>query len=471
MSAPLTIKEILSSPAAMCKARWGETPLAEEQHRKAIDLIAQISSHKTEIKKLRNEKQMCSKEFGKAKTAAQSLENLKYEMHLISQNITRVEQQHRIAEELLIALFSEATKAAPSLPARFQPPEEKFAGPVSITQIDDTTQTDWDAYVDSHPQASLYHKYQWRKVIRESFAHESFYFVASDSEGSIRGILPLVRLRSRLFGDFAVSLPFYNYGGPLTDSEIIAKQLLHAAAQLGNSLQLKHLEIRATTPLTDWPARTDKASMILALPTSGELLDQRLGSKLRAQIKRGQQASLKVEVGHIELLEQFYDVFAHNMRDLGTPVYSYLFFANILEAWPKESRIIVIKHNGKPVSAAFLLGFRDTLEIPWASTLRSANGLNINMVLYRQVLELAISCGYAFFDFGRSTINAGTFKFKKQWGAQPVAHYWHYWLPHNAQLPELKPDATKFRLLVAVWRQLPLAVANALGPHIVKYLP
>jgi predicted N-acyltransferase len=152
-------------------------------------------------------------------------------------------------------------------------------------------------------------------------------------------------------------------------------------------------------------------------------------------------------------------------------VYGRQFFANILRAFPIEARLISIRRHGKPVSTAFLLGHGDMLEIPWASTLRDVNPLNINMMLYREILGFAVKEGYTFFDFGRSTRDSGTFHFKKQWGAQPVQHYWHYWLAHGGGLPALKPDSPKFRLLVSCWKRLPVILSQLLGPHIVKYLP
>ncbi len=131
------------------------------------------------------------------------------------------------------------------------------------------------------------------------------------------------------------------------------------------------------------------------------------------------------------MLNDFYAVFAHNMRDLGTPVYAKQFFRLILEAWPEQTHIVVLQLGNKPVAAALLLGDRDMMEIPWASTLQSANTMNMNMLLYREVLGLCIRHGYRFFDFGRSSKDSGTYRFKKQWGAEPLQHYWHYWLDHR----------------------------------------
>ncbi len=211
--------------------------------------------------------------------------------------------------------------------------------------------------------------------------------------------------------------------------------------------------------------------MIRRLPTTEDDLDDELGAKVRAQIKRARQENITTRIGHVDLLDDFYHVFAINMRDLGTPVYGKEFFSRILQAFPEQAHVVVVYLHEKPVATAFLLGHGGMMEIPWASTLRRVNHLNINMALYRDVLGFCIRKGYAFFDFGRSSKDAGTYRFKKQWGAQPQQHYWHYWLSDGGPLPELKPDSPKFRLLIAIWQRLPVSISKLIGPRVVKYLP
>jgi FemAB-related protein (PEP-CTERM system-associated) len=160
------------------------------------------------------------------------------------------------------------------------------------------------------------------------------------------------------------------------------------------------------------------------------------------------------------------------MRDLGTPVYSKIFFRNLLEsALANDFYIGVVYKGSTPVSCCFLMGHKDTLEIPWASTLKSANLMNANMFMYWNILAKAISDGYQFFDFGRSSKDAGTFKFKKQWGAKSQQLYWYYWLANGDDLPELNPNNPKYRLLIWVWKKMPVWLTKLVGPPVVKFLP
>lgn len=472
----MDIKAIIEDVPGSCAQRWQNPAQATAKQIEATALIAQLDALKSALKQKKTEKQECARSFGSIKSSGGDLAPQKARMQIISTTLEQLEQQRKDIEAQLAAMFTSEIPTSRTLPQRFDEysvslNSASFEDAVTIEEMGDTDSSLWDNYVNAHPQASLYHLYCWRRIIAQSFGHPSFYLAARAADGTIHGVLPLLRLTSRLFGDFAVSVPFFNYGGPLADNAAIAAQLMTRAAAIANQHNLDHLEIRATHTLNAWPARTDKVSMIRALPDSAAALDDEIGSKVRAQIKRAQQEHTEINYGHLDLLDDFYRIFAINMRDLGTPVYSKQFFRNILTALPDQSHLVVVRLDGKPVAAAFLLGYRDMMEIPWASTLRSANSSNMNMLLYRAVLGFCIERGYRFFDFGRSSQDSGTFKFKKQWGAIPVQHYWHYWLSSGGELPALKPDSPKFRLLVACWKKLPVVVANLLGPRIVKNLP
>jgi serine/alanine adding enzyme len=164
-------------------------------------------------------------------------------------------------------------------------------------------------------------------------------------------------------------------------------------------------------------------------------------------------------------------VFAKNMRDLGTPVYGKAFFRHILQTFPDNSRIIIVRLNKHPVAAAFLLGHDTTLEIPWASTIKQVNHLSMNMLLYWEVLKFAIGSNYRFFDFGRSSKDSGTYRFKQQWGAKPRQCYWHYWLRGGGELPALNPNNPKYKALITLWKIMPVWLTKWIGPGIVKNLP
>lgn len=340
-----------------------------------------------------------------------------------------------------------------------------------IERASDTFSEAWDSYLASRPEASLYHRYAWRDFFAGYFGKETEYLVALDSNDAITGVLPLVRLRSLLFGDFFVSLPFVNYGGVVANNTSIAEGLLNEAASLGRERNVSHIEFRHSSQDFDMACRTDKVSMCLDLPDSVESLGASLGSKRRSQIKRPLRENPEVRFGSTELLDKFYAVFSRNMRDLGTPVYDRSMFQYLLDKFPTNTSVVSICIDNTPAAAAFLIFDDRRVEIPWASTVKEFNRISINMLLYWEVLKFAIETGHKVFDFGRSTIESGPYRFKKQWGAEPVPLRWHYWLGDNQAVPHMSPDNAKYRLAIGAWQRLPLTLANLIGPRIVKHLP
>lgn len=343
---------------------------------------------------------------------------------------------------------------------------------MKILELKNTNNERWNHFVAQHDNGTIYHLHEWRKLIQELFGHETYYFYTETDSGEITGALPLIRLKSRLFGDYMVSMPYVNYGSAIGDSRETEKALMHHASKLGNDLGISHIEFRDVHEESQFRSvRTDKVAMILDLPDEEEILWQSLGSKRRAQIKRPLRENPQVTHGGVELLDDFYTVFSTNMRDLGTPVYPKLFFGKILDAFPANCHLVIIRHNNKPVCAGFLLAYKKTIEIPWASSLQEVNPLGMNMLLYWEVIKYAISAGYQHFDFGRSTIDSGTYRFKKQWGAQMKQLYWHYWLSDGQELPQLSPSNTKYKFAIAAWKKMPVFMTKFIGPGIVKNLP
>ncbi|MCB1744351.1 MAG: FemAB family PEP-CTERM system-associated protein [Gammaproteobacteria bacterium] len=345
--------------------------------------------------------------------------------------------------------------------------------PLSIAEaeLDGGDRVAWDDFVASHPQASLYHGSAWHDVICRSFGHRGYALWATRGQRCV-GVLPLVRLRSRLFGDYMVSIPFVNYGGALGEDAAIEQALMHVAAKRARSLGVGHIEFRDHRSRdTELAVRTDKVVMELPLDADPEVMRKRFGAKLRSQIKRPLREGAVARIGHIELLDDFYQVFSRNMRDLGTPVYARSFFATVLERMADKASVVLIHLGGRPAAAGLLLTHAGRTEIPWASSLREFNRESVNMLLYDTCIAHACERGSTIFDFGRSSIDSGTYRFKKQWGAEPLQLHWHYWLADGQSMPGLTPDNPKFRLAIAVWQRLPVSLTNLIGPAIVRNLP
>ena len=343
---------------------------------------------------------------------------------------------------------------------------------MDIQLVKDSDNHLWDSYVLSHPESAFYHMIGWKDVIEQTFGHKTFYLIAKSDQRAVIGILPLVLMKSSLFGNFLISLPFFNYGGVLADNKDIEKALVTEAITIGKIEKIEHIELRhLRNKDLNLTVKTSKVSMVLNLPDNSNSLFKSFKSKLRSQIRRPEKEGLFSFIGGIELFDNFYKIFSINMRDLGTPVYDKKFFINTLRKFPNFTRICTIFHQHKPVASGILVNFKDKVEIPWASSLRKYNHLSSNMMLYWNALKYASDNGFKQFDFGRSTPHEGTYRFKKQWGAKPVQLYWHYWLSNGGLLPELNPHNSKYKYAIRIWQHLPLWITNSIGPRIVKNIP
>ena len=342
---------------------------------------------------------------------------------------------------------------------------------MALTVSSDATETEWDAFVERHPDASGYHLWRWRRVMERAFGHQTVY-LAARRDAEIVGVLPAVMIKSRLFGRSLVSLPFLNYGGVVATDADVARTLVDHSASVGAREGASHLELRHMVQrFDDLPVKRHKVAMRLRLGSNETVAWDQLDRKVRNQVKKAQKSNLTAETGGRELLGDFYSVFAHNMRDLGTPVYGRGFFEEVFEQFPASARVFIVRLGANAVAAGIGYAFRDTLEMPWASSLKSSRPLCANVLLYWHAMLYAIADGRTTFDFGRSTPGDGPFQFKRQWGAEPSELAWEYRLFKGDRMPDQSPSNLKFRAAIAMWKRLPVPVATWLGPAIVRSIP
>jgi FemAB-related protein (PEP-CTERM system-associated) len=326
----------------------------------------------------------------------------------------------------------------------------------------------WESYVDARGDVAGYHSWRWQRVFAEAFGHEPVYLIAREG-GVITGVLPMVQIKSLLFGRTLTSLPFVNYGGVMADAPEVGRALIDAAAEEARARRCSHVELRhVEAHFPDLPCKQHKVAMRLPV---GDGMFEKLDRKVRNQIRKAEKSGLTVERGGEALVGDFYTVFARNMRDLGTPVYSRRLFEEVLRVFPDRAQIHIVRLNGMPIAGGLTYRTPQMVQLPWASSLRSYNTLCPNILLYWDAIQFTHEAGAGVFDMGRSTPNEGTFKFKSQWGAQPVPLHWEYQLMSQGELPNVSPANPKYQFAIALWQKLPLSVTTCVGPMIVRAIP
>ena len=329
----------------------------------------------------------------------------------------------------------------------------------------------WQDYVSANPDASLYHLLEWKSIMEDCFGHKTYYLLATEG-GEVKGLLPIVFIKSRIFGSIFCSMPFLNFGGVLAEDRSVQDSILQEVQRLMAELNVDYLELRQQKK-NEVPLETkdDKISMTVTLQSDPDILWKKFSSKHRNEIRRGQRNNLEIRRGKEDLLEDFYTIISRGWRDHGTPVYAPGFFKQITRDLTDFIEIYMVYHEGKPVAAAFNGIYNGTVEGMWTYTLPKFRHKYVNYSLYWEMIKDACLSGHHTFHLGRSTKDTGGSYYKKKWNAEPKQLFWQYILNRIDHLPDLNVESKKYSLYINTWRRLPLTFANFLGPHLAKNIP
>jgi FemAB-related protein (PEP-CTERM system-associated) len=322
----------------------------------------------------------------------------------------------------------------------------------------------WDGYVYRCPETSHCHLSGWRQVIERSYGHRPFYLWAKEN-GQPRGILPLILMGGLLFSRSLVSLPFLDDGGISADDDRTRIALYQMAVQLCKEKNVSFLDLRHRQPNNlDLATNGAKTTLILELEDNPDLLWKRFDAKLRNQIRKAMKSGLSASWHGSEGLSDFYEVFAANMRELGSPVHSRNFFTAVLEEFEDSAKLMLVRKGDQMIGGALCFFFKDTLLVPWASSLREYFSLCPNNLLYWEMIRWGCRNGYKRFDFGRSSPGSGTYHFKKQWGTKEEQLHWQCLSRKPGRSTLIHADDHKYRWVIRAWQHLPISMTKLIGP-------
>ncbi len=338
------------------------------------------------------------------------------------------------------------------------------------TELD---QTAWDAYVLRHENGLAYHQYAWCRAVYAAY-HLSARYLLAEQTGRICGVLPLIDFKKPFVGHSFVSLPYCDQGGCLADDPLTASALLARAIAMSGEDKVDSIELRQLgrqNAISCQGQTCRKVRMVLDLPASSDVLLSGLKSKLRSQIGKPMRDGLTAKLGGLELVSDFYQIYCENMHNLGSPVHSRKWLESVVHHYGRNARVgLVLTPKGEPAAGGIILLHGKTVSIPWASSLRKFNTMNPNMLLYWTFLAFSSEHGFSRFDFGRSTPGEGTYRFKEQWGAYPVALNWQHINLNgqrnsvDSQLSGVRPNLEK------IWMRMPIGLCNSCGPLVRRYV-
>ncbi len=339
---------------------------------------------------------------------------------------------------------------------------------LAVRSLDAAAIARWDAYVAAHPAATFFHRAGWKRVIEDAFAHRT-HFLLAERAGEIVGVLPLAEIKSRLFGHSLGSLPFCAYGGILADDDAVSRALDAAAQALAMRLGVGALEYRnQVAQHPDWPIKDLYVTFKKAIAPEAEANMNAIPRKQRAMVRKGIKAGL---VGEIDGdTKRFFEAYSASVHRLGTPVFSRRFFRLLKDEFGDDCELLTITLNGQVIAGVMSFYFRDEVLPYYGGGTDAARAVAGNDFMYWELMRRACERGLKVFDFGRSKRGTGSFDFKKNWGFEPTPLYYEYFLVADEAVPEINPLNPKYRLFIEAWKKMPRALANAIGPHIVKNL-
>jgi len=347
-----------------------------------------------------------------------------------------------------------------------------YASPLQIRAVRDGDEAAWEGYVDRSSQTTFFHRVGWRRIVEDALGHAAHYRCAWRN-GRIVGVLPLIHIRSRLFGNALISTAFTTGGGIAADDDDTAQALAEEAVRLGQRFGVEFVELRQTAATTLGDAWTAKTELYFGFERTIAATD---ADNLKA-IPRKKRADLRKAIDDKRLVtdaaapvDAFFRIYAESLRNLGTPVLSLRFYAAIKATFGDAVEISTVSGPDGPAAALMSFFFKDRVLPYYGGAVLAARRLHAYDLMYWAQMQRAVSRGIRVFDFGRSKRGTGSFDYKTYWGFTPAPLSYQYRLIKRADLPEINPLNPKYRLMVGAWRRLPLAIANRLGPLVARQI-
>jgi len=344
------------------------------------------------------------------------------------------------------------------------------ASSIDVRKLEPGEEGPWDEFVSSSPSATFFHLRGWGRVVERVLGRECIYLAAYRG-GKISGVLPVSRVRSRLFGDCLVSMPLAVYGGVCADDQASYARLLQEGGALADRLGVKYLELRNRTELfpSSLPGRDLYVTFTQDLSAGPEKLMQGLPRDTRYAVRKAQKAGL--EWTEDLSVPEFYEIYAQSVHRLGTPVFSRELFTALSDEFPKQVRLFAVRKAKKAIAGVLCFYFQDQVLPYYAGALPEHYKDSPNNFMYWSLMEQSSKEGLRSFDFGRSKRGTGSFQFKSAWSMQVTELPYRYHLARAKEVPHLSPVDKKFQLPVAAWKRLPYSWTKVIGPRLIRWIP
>ena len=331
-----------------------------------------------------------------------------------------------------------------------------------------------EAFVQAHPNGTPFHRPGWLLASAAGTGNRAHALLAEQG-GEIAAYLPLTEIHSPLFGRMLASSGFAVGGGLLTNEGVSTSGIFAALEQMAVRLSCPSIELRGG-PLPQrrpgWSIKRDShCGFVLPLAADDEAQLTGIPRKQRAEVRKGLVGELAVTVGSAASdRAAHYAVYAESVRNLGTPVFPARLFSEVLDAFGANADILTVWHGADPVASVLSLYHGGAVMPYWGGGTHAARRLRANDRMYYELMLHARRRGCEWFDFGRSKTQSGAYDFKRNWGFEPEPLSYAVWTTPGTAPRDADPTSAKHTARIALWKRLPLPLANLIGPYIARGL-
>lgn len=340
------------------------------------------------------------------------------------------------------------------------------------------TDARWDAFLQAHPNASVFHSSPWLKALNKTYGYEVVGYTTSDTQELENGLV-FCRVNSWLTGPRLVSLPFSDHCEPLISSENAATIVAEILSQEFNRDRRAYVEVRPLEAfeLVNQRQRTRIPYVFHQLdltPDVDVIFRKFHKSSIQRKIRKAETEKLVYGEGTTDaLLDQFYALFKQTRKRHRIPPPPRQWFVNLMRTFGDALKIRVAYKNDRAVAAMITLRYKDTLVYKYGASEPEFHRFGAMHLLYWKAIQESKRIGLRKFDFGRTDADQqGLITFKSRWGAKHSSLTYLRYSVSGSSTHFFDLPTTKWKSRVAKYAvsHLPYSLVSRVGqllyPHI-----
>jgi FemAB-related protein (PEP-CTERM system-associated) len=330
---------------------------------------------------------------------------------------------------------------------------------------------EWNELVNKSDHSRIYHLLQWGTLLEEVHGHRLIYLQDDAS------IFPLAHIKSMIFGDRLISLPFADYGGPCAQDGETADKIISECEEVAQELGVDFIEIRSPDECYfeilkrhGFVRRDDYLTFVVDLDKDIDELwktvPRNKKKKVKSAEKRGVQVIQATDKTDVKI---FYKLYLKTMKKLGSPPQHNRFFERMWDLfYPKNMRLFLAMYENNYIAGRIVFLHNGIIQHAYSCSPRRDLEVSPNDILQCHIIKWGREHGFNIINFGRTRENEGVMVFKAQWSNKRIEMPYFYKFYRKALG---KRQETQYKWIAQLWRRyMPEYIAHRIGPWIIKQI-